>query len=58
MIISWFANTCVASISLAFGNLYNAKEVWDMLAQRYNTTILAQFFHIVTKLIHIRQEPS
>jgi hypothetical protein len=57
-IISWFANTCVASISLTFGNLDNAKEVWDMLAQRYNTTNLAQRFQIATKLNHMRQEPS
>jgi hypothetical protein len=40
-IISWFANSCVASLSLTFGNLDNTKEVWDMLAQRYNTANLA-----------------
>jgi hypothetical protein len=40
-IISWFSNTCVISISMTFGNLDNAKDVWDMLAQRYNTTDLA-----------------
>jgi hypothetical protein len=57
-IISWFSNTCVISISMTFGNLDNAKDVWDMLAQRYNTTDLAQRFQIVTKLHRMRQEPG
>jgi hypothetical protein len=57
MIISWFANTCVASISLTFGNLDNANEVWDTLAQRYNTTNLTQRFQIATKFNHMCQEP-
>jgi hypothetical protein len=43
---------------MTFGNLDNAKNVWDMLAQRYNTTNLAQQFHIVTKLHRMRQEPG
>jgi hypothetical protein len=43
-IISWFFNTCVVSISMTFGNLDNAKDVWDMLAQCYNTIDLAQRF--------------
>ena len=43
-IIFWFFNTCVVSISMTFGNLDNAKDVWDMLAQRYKTTDLAQRF--------------
>jgi hypothetical protein len=53
-IISWFSNTCVISISMTFGNLNNAKDVWDMLAQRYNTTDLAQWFQIVTKIHHMQ----
>jgi hypothetical protein len=57
-IISWFSNTCVVSISMTFGNLDNAKVVWDMLAQRYNTTDLAQRFQIVTKLHRMHQEPG
>jgi hypothetical protein len=57
-IISWFSNTCVISISMTFGNLDNAKDVWDMLAQCYNTIDLAQRFQIVTKLHRMRQEPS
>jgi hypothetical protein len=57
-IISWFSNTCVVSISMTFGNLDNAKDVWDMLAQRYNTIDLAQRFQIVTKLDRMRQEPG
>jgi hypothetical protein len=43
---------------MTFGNLDNAKDVWDMLAQRYNTTDLAQRFQIVTKLHRMRQEPG
>jgi hypothetical protein len=43
---------------MTFGNLDNAKDVWDMLAQRYNTTDLAQRFQIVTKLHRMCQEPS
>jgi hypothetical protein len=43
---------------MTFGNLDNAKDIWDMLAQRYNTIDLAQRFHIVTKLHHMCQEPS
>jgi hypothetical protein len=57
-IISWFSNTYVVSNSMIFGNLDNAKEVWDILAQRYNTTDLAQRFQIVTKLHQMRQEPG
>jgi hypothetical protein len=41
---------------MTFGNLDNAKDVWDMLAQRYNSTDLAQRFQIVTKLHRMRQE--
>jgi hypothetical protein len=43
---------------MTFGNLDNAKDIWYMLAQRYNTINLAQWFHIVTKLHRMRQEPS
>jgi hypothetical protein len=57
-IIFWFSNTYVVSISITFGNLDNAKDVWDMLAQHYNTTDLAQRFQIVTKLHRMRQEPG
>ena len=57
-IISWFSKTCVISISLTFGNLDNAKDVWDMLAQHYNTIDLAQRFQIVTKLHRMCQEPG
>jgi hypothetical protein len=41
---------------MTFGNLDNAKDVWDMLAQRYNTIDLAQQFQIVTKLHRMRQD--
>jgi hypothetical protein len=58
MITYWFSNTCVVSISLTFGNLDNAKDIWDMLAQRYNTTNLAQRFQTVTKLHRMHQEPG
>jgi hypothetical protein len=43
---------------MTFGNLDNAKYVWDMLAQRYNTNNLAQRFQTVTKLHRMRQEPG
>jgi hypothetical protein len=43
---------------MTFGNLDNAKDIWDMLAQRYNTINLAQRFHIVTMLHRMRQEPG
>ena len=58
MIISWFPNTCAISISMTFGNLDNAKDVWDMLAQCYNTTNLSQRFQIVTKLHRMLQDPG
>jgi hypothetical protein len=42
---------------MIFGKFDNAKDVWNMLAQRYNITQLAQCFQI-TKLIHMCQEPG
>lgn len=41
-IISWFSNTCLVSIGNTFGRLDNAKDVWNLLAQRYNSANLAQ----------------
>jgi hypothetical protein len=43
---------------MTFGSLDNAKDVWDMLAHRYNAANLAQSFQIVTKLNRMRQEPG
>jgi hypothetical protein len=35
---------------MTFVTFDSAKDVWDMLAQRYNTINLDQHFQIVTKL--------
>ncbi len=43
---------------MTFGSLDNAKDVWDMLAHRYNAANLAQSFQIVTKLNRMSQEPG
>lgn len=54
---NFFTLNYVISNNMIFGKFDSAKDVWNMLAQRFNITQLAQRFQI-TKLIHMCQEPG
>ncbi|KAK2974326.1 hypothetical protein RJ640_018033 [Escallonia rubra] len=55
-IITWFRNTSIPSIHLQFGRFNTAKEVWDLLSQRYTTSDLAHQYQLLGTLHHMRQE--
>ncbi|KAH7853047.1 hypothetical protein Vadar_032587 [Vaccinium darrowii] len=62
MMITWFRNTSVTSLSLQFGRFQNhdgpAKAIWDFLKERYNTTGLAHQYQLLSNLHRLRQEPG
>ena len=49
-ILTWFANTIVLPINVHFGRFELAKEVWDFLATRYNSTTISHQYHLMTTL--------
>ncbi|KAK2981526.1 hypothetical protein RJ640_023548 [Escallonia rubra] len=57
-IITWFRNTSVLSIYQQFGRYNTAKEIWDLLAQRYTTTDLAHQYQLHDSLHRMKQEPG
>ena len=63
-IITWFRNTSVTSISLQFGRFQldsvttPAKDIWDFLKERYQTTGLAHQYQLQSQLHRMRQESS
>ncbi|KAH7839353.1 hypothetical protein Vadar_003091 [Vaccinium darrowii] len=62
MMITWFRNTSVTSLSLQFGRFQNhdgpAKAIWDFLKERYSTTGLAHEYQLLSNLHRLRQEPD
>ncbi|KAH7866182.1 hypothetical protein Vadar_016785 [Vaccinium darrowii] len=62
MMITWFRNTFVTSLSLQFGRFQNhdgpAKAIWDFLKERYSTTGLAHQYQLLSNLHRLRQEPG
>ena len=57
-IINWFRNTSISSIVDEFGNIDIAKEVWDLLVNRYAEPSGARNFKLTRKLYQIRQKPG
>ena len=53
-IITWFRNTSIPSIVDEFGNIDNAKEVWDLLVTWYAGPSGAHNFKLTRKLYQIR----
>ncbi|KAJ6392554.1 hypothetical protein OIU84_026837 [Salix udensis] len=54
-IITWFRNTSVPAIHIQFADYDSAKEVWDFLATRYQTTGLAHYYQLWTTLHSLKQ---
>ncbi|KAK3019230.1 hypothetical protein RJ639_003813 [Escallonia herrerae] len=57
-IITWFCNTSVPSVYQQFGRYNTAKEIWDLLAQRYTTADLAHQYQLHDSLHRMKQEPD
>ncbi|KAK2972125.1 hypothetical protein RJ640_007186 [Escallonia rubra] len=57
-IITWFRNTSVPSIYQQFCRYNTAKEIWDLLAQRYTTTYLAHQYQLHDSFHRMKQEPG
>ena len=57
-IITWFRNTSISSIVDEFGKIDIAKEVWDLLVNRYAGPKVARNFKLTRELYQIRQEPD
>ncbi|CAL5387066.1 unnamed protein product [Camellia sinensis] len=63
-IITWFRNTSITSISLQFGRFQldsvttPAKDIWDFLKERYQTTGLAHQYQLQNQLHRMRQEST
>ncbi|KAJ1398993.1 hypothetical protein SESBI_30636 [Sesbania bispinosa] len=55
-IITWFRNTSIPSIQVQFTDYNSAKEIWDFLANWYNTTGLAHYYDLWSTLLNLRQE--
>jgi hypothetical protein len=58
LILTWFHNTTILSISALFGSFDEAKGAWDMLASRYSFVDGAHEYQILFDLFHLRQEPG
>ena len=54
-IITWFRNTSVPAIHIQFADYDSAKEVWDFLSTRYQTTGLAHYYQLWTILHCLKQ---
>ncbi|OMO58768.1 Zinc finger, CCHC-type [Corchorus olitorius] len=48
--ITWFYNTSVSDIHIQFETLETAKEVWDFLATRFQSSGLAHYFQLWSTL--------
>ncbi|KAK2981018.1 hypothetical protein RJ640_012177 [Escallonia rubra] len=57
-IITWFRNTSVLSIYQQFGRYNTAKEIWDLLAQRYTTADLTHQYQLHDSFHRMKQEPG
>ncbi|XP_050888819.1 uncharacterized protein LOC127093974 [Lathyrus oleraceus] len=57
-IITWLHNTSVPSIHIQFNNYDTAKEIWEFLKNRYQTTGLAHYYQLWTTLHNTKQEPG
>jgi hypothetical protein len=57
-IITWFRNTSVPAIHIQFADYDSAKEIWDFLANRYQTTGLAHYYQLWTTLHSLKQGSS
>ena len=55
-ILIWCTNTIVPSINVHFGHFELAKEAWDFLATRYNSTTLSHQNHLMITLSQLRRE--
>jgi hypothetical protein len=56
-IITWFRNTSIPAIHIQSAYYDSAKEIWDFLANRYQTTRLAHYYQLWTSL-HILEKGS
>ncbi|KAK3023343.1 hypothetical protein RJ639_043530 [Escallonia herrerae] len=57
-IITWFCNTSVLSVYQQFVRYNTAKEIWDLLVQRYTTVDLAHQYQLHDSLHRMKQEPG
>nr|GLL19502.1 uncharacterized protein LOC109839290 [Ipomoea trifida]GMC63109.1 retrovirus-related Pol polyprotein from transposon TNT 1-94 [Ipomoea batatas] len=55
-IITWFSNTSIPSIHIQFAKFDTAKQIWDLLSNRYKTTELAHYYQLLTTLNNLRQD--
>lgn len=55
-IITWLRNTSIPSIHSQFGRYETAKEVWDLLEQRYTTSDLSCQYQLWEELYSLKQE--